>query len=109
MPILNITINESTLYDQISKLRTGTRRRLLRRTKKQFKESLSNYNQLQELSSDEHRQSIYNKVINLKIKLSIINNLIIWFDDDPASKFTSIYCQACKNESHELTYIKSII
>lgn len=100
MCTLDITINESILYDEVSKLRTGTRQRLLRRTKKQFKESLkklSNYNRLPEISSDEYRQSIYIKIINLKIKLNIINNLIIWFDDDPASKFTGIYCKDCKN------------
>jgi hypothetical protein len=68
---------ESELFNEMAKLNRGTRRRLLRRTTKKYKDSLKQW----------QNQEGYHKTVELWKKINLIKQMTIWFDEDQASKF----------------------
>jgi len=82
---------EGELFNEMAKLNRGTRRRLLRRTAKKYKESLKQWHKLANgkdyINAVIINPEAYLKTTALMEKIRIIKQITIWFDEDQASKF----------------------
>ena len=99
------TQKESILFNEMAKLNCGTRRRLLRRNTKKYKESVKQWHKLSygKDYSDalEQNPEAYSKLAELLEKINLIRQMTIWFDEDKASKFDKKYiCHMCNNCAH---------
>ena len=76
---------EWKLFDEMSKLNPGTRRRLLRRTTKKYKESLKQWQKWRDstefIDAEKYNPDAYKKTVELWQKLQFIRQQIIWFND----------------------------
>jgi hypothetical protein len=88
--LMNILM-EAMLFGEVSKLNRGTRRRLLRRTTNRYKDSLKQWKKWQNttkyIDTANYNPEGIIKLVELLDKIKIIQTLIIWFDEDSASKF----------------------
>jgi len=87
---MNIAM-EIALFDELSKLNRGTRRRLLRRTMKQYRASLKQWQKWTDtnklIDAFKFNPTAYIKMNELWDKINVIQQLTLWFDEDSASKF----------------------
>jgi hypothetical protein len=93
---------KSALFNEMAKLNRGTRRRLLRRTTKKYKESLKQWqkwrNATEYVDALKYNPEAYHKTVELWEKIKLMRQQTIWFDEDQASKFDKKHiCHKCYN------------
>ncbi len=85
---------EWKLFYEMSKLNPGTRRRLLRRTTKKYKESLKQWQKWRDstefIDAQKYNPDAYKKTVELWEMIEFMRKQIIWFNEAPASKFIKV-------------------